>query len=58
MELASAKANVILTANAMDLHNLYGKGTDQEKYEKFLAYLKEAHVARLELKRLVNQYSR
>lgn len=58
MELATAKANVILTANAMDLHNLYGKGTDQEKYEKFLAYLKEARVARLELKRLVNQYSR
>lgn len=58
LELVNAKARVILTANAMDLHVLYGKGSDQEQYEKFLAYQREVRSACLELKRLLNLYSK
>jgi hypothetical protein len=58
LELVNAKARVILTANAMDLHVLYGKGSEQEQYEKFLAYQKELSAACLELKRLIKLYSK
>ena len=55
-QVVTAKSEMILRLNRMDLHNLYGKGTDREKYEQFLVLLKQAREAQAELRRLINLY--
>lgn len=56
LKVLAAKADAILALNKMDLHTLYGQGTDDEKYEKFKELLREARVAQAELRRVVNLY--
>lgn len=58
LQVITAKAKMILTLNELDLHTLYGKGSDQEQYNKFNEILQEAHVAQAELRRLVNLYGK
>jgi hypothetical protein len=47
---------MVLALNKMDLHVLYGKGSEEEQYERFKELLREARIPQAELRRLVNQY--
>ena len=56
LQVVTAKASMVLALNKMDLHVLYGKGSEEEQYEKFKELLREARIPQAELRRLVNQY--
>lgn len=56
LQVLTAKASMVLALNKMDLHVLYGKGSDEEQYEKYKELLQEARIPQAELRRLVRQY--
>jgi hypothetical protein len=56
LQVVAAKIAFIQSANRMDLHVLYGQGSENEKYTKYLELLKATRAAKAELKRLVTRY--
>lgn len=56
LQIVAAKIAFIQSANRMDLHVLYGQGSENEKYTKYLELLKATRAAKAELKRLVTRY--
>ncbi len=56
LKVLAAKISYIEAASRVDLHVLYGEGSSEEKYSRYIELLKASRIAKSELGDLIKQY--